>query len=240
MVRQSVMSISLLLLLQTIPGHAATIADLTGDFTPVTVATGWQYLRNTALIGSSANYVPLLWAPAHNRFNVDGVNHPTPGFDYTFLQGSGMSHPGPGTAQGGAFNGYMIAAYTVQPGESGLVTLVNGSIRGTDPAGASGASNGWDVRIFIGDDQSGPVLTFPWSLGSASFSQSLGPLGVGDTVFVAFGPNGNHLFDSVALQFQLDSTPIPEPHSALQIGMGLCALLALSLGIRCRHLARVK
>jgi hypothetical protein len=226
MSQRSISSIAALILISSTVVSAGTIADFNGDFTPVTFATGWQYLRNTGTIGTSANYTPLLWDPTHNIFDVDGMNVPAPGLIYTLISSSG-GHPGKGTSQGAAFNGYAIAAYTIQPGEAGFVSLVNGSIRGGDPNGAGGASNGWDLKIYVGNTQSGPTLVFPWSSTAAGFSQALGALNVGDTVYVALGPNGVDLFDSALLQFQLNSTQTPEPGSAVQIGLGLLSGAAL-------------
>jgi hypothetical protein len=61
-------------------------------------------------------------------------------------------------------------------------------------------------------------------MSAASFSMSLGNLNVGDTVYVSLGPKTSHLFDSAVLEFQLTSTPVPEPVSKGIVGAGLVAL----------------
>jgi hypothetical protein len=210
---------------------AVPIADLQGDFTPVTFPTGWRYLRNTAVIGNSAAYTPLLWDAGNVRYDMSGSEYPSPALDYVFLDGSGNGHPGPGTIEGGPFNEYLIAAYTIQPGEAGTVSLVNGSVRSSDPGGANGMSNGWDILMFVGNTQVGAPLLVPWTLSPATFSRQLGALNVGDTVYFALGPNGDHLFDAAFLEFQLDSIPfataIPEPATLLTLGSGLIAVIAV-------------
>ena len=207
-------------------GSATPIADLTVDFTAVTFPTGWQYLHNTGTIGNSAGYAALLWDAGNARYDITGSVFPGPGPDFDFISSGGHMHPGRGTAQGAALNEYLIAAYTIQAGEAGFVSLINGSLSGADPNGASGASNGWDIRAFVGNTQVGSTVVVPWSLSAASFSQPLGALNVGDTIYLAVGPNGSHLFDSAVLEFQLDSSPnavaaVPEPASLLLMGSGL-------------------
>ena len=197
---------------------------MTANFTPVTLPTGWQYLRNTNTIGNSANYTPLLWDSSLSIYDTTGAGNPAPGPQYTFLGSGGQTHPGRGTAQGNPFDAYMIAAYTIQAGQAGSISLVNGSLRGNDPNGAGDASNGWDIRIYVGNAQAGSTLIFPWSLATTAFSQALGTLNVGDTAYVALGPNGNHLFDSAVLRFQLNSTPIPEPATVSLLSVSLLAL----------------
>ncbi len=214
--------------------QAAIIADLTSDYTPVNFPTGWSYSRNTGTIGNSANYVDLLWDAGNSIYDVTGAGFPAAGFNYTF-EGAGSSHPGRGTGQGSAFDGYLILGYTIQAGEAGSVSLVNGSITGNDPNGAGGASNGWDIRIYVGNTQQGATSVFPWSNSAAAFSQSLGSLNTGDTVYVALGANGVDDFDNALLSFQLDSTrtaPVPEPQTVSFIGFGLIAAVGLRRYVR--------
>jgi hypothetical protein len=225
---------TLTLMANGIVADSAVIADFSGEFSPVTPAAGWQYLRNTGSIGTSANYVPLLWDATHNLYDVNGTTLPAANGDFTLISAAGITHPGLGTVQGQGFNGYAIAAYTIQAGEAGNIDVVNGNIRGTDPAGASGASNGWDLRFFVNDVQNGPTLTISWSATDAPFSQSIGMLTAGDTVYVALGPNSNFLFDSAGLQFQLTSTPaaVPEPGT---VAMTLVGLTITALRFRRRR-----
>lgn len=207
--------------------HASTsavaIADLDADFTANTFPPGWQYLRNTGEIDVAPAYAPLLWDTANGRYDVTASGFPAPGEDFTAIA-LDYKHPGPGTVQGAAFDRYLVAAYTIQSGEQGSISLVNGSLAGIDPGGANGASNGWEVRTFVGSAQVGSSLLLPWSSSAASFSASLGNLAIGDTIYVALGPNGSHLFDAAAFNFQLTTTPVPEPNGAALLALGLAAL----------------
>jgi hypothetical protein len=78
------------------------------------------------------------------------------------------------------------------------------------------------LQIFVGNVQAGVTQVVPWTAGTSGFSQGLGVLNAGDTVYVALGPNGNHLYDSANLQFQLDR--VPEPQTYALVGAGLLAL----------------
>ncbi len=189
---------------QTAP--AIRIASLTGDFRSVSFPAGWQYLRNTGPIGNSANYTPLLWDATNARYDITGSIFPAPGSVWTNITSSGNLHPGWGTVQGVAFKGCVITAYTIQAGQAGLVSLVNGSLRGENPNGAGGGSDGWDLLIFVGNTQVGAALIIPWSSTATPFTRALGMLNIGDVVYVAVGPNGNHNSDGAILSFQLDST----------------------------------
>lgn len=214
-----------ILLLAAPAASAGIIASLSGDYASGGFATGWQYLRNTATLGDSANYTPLLWDVVHDRYDITGNSITDPNGAYTSLMQGGQIHPGQGTGQGAGFDGYTIAAYTVQPGEEGLVSI-NGSLSGIDPDGATGSgANGWDLRIFVGNSQVAGTLYFPWSMQPEAFSRVLGNLNAGDTVYVAVGPGGKDYYDSSLLAFQLDSTPqVPEPGMMPLVGLGLAAL----------------
>lgn len=222
--KRALMTGAILLLLQ---GHAsaAIIASLVGDFSSPTLPSGWQYLRNTGPIGTSAGYVPLLWDGSLAWYDVTpGImpaNPPAWG-DYTLLNAT-AAHPGPGVAQGETQDRYLVLAYTIQPGEEGAIELVNGSLVGRDPAGEF-FSNGWDVRTFVGDSEVGTALLFDWSSSPSAFGRSLGNLNAGETVYLALGPRGSHLYDSAALDFTLTSTPVPEPASAA-LAIGIAAVL---------------
>ena len=204
---------------------AGIIADLSTDYATGGFPSGWQFLRNTAAIGDSANYTHLLWDAGNSRYDITGNSITDSNGAYTSLMNGGQIHPGQGIGQGAAFDGYTIAAYTIQSGEAGLVSI-DGSLTGIDPDGATGSgANGWDLRIFVGNSQAGGTLYFPWSMQPEAFSRALGSLNAGDTVYVAVGPGSRDYYDSSLLAFQLESTPqVPEPGMLSLVGLGLAAL----------------
>lgn len=197
--------------------NAGVIADLNADFTPVVFPTGWQYLRNAEPIDTAQTYVPLVWDPTFNLYDA------SPGLatDLTLINGFGL-HPGRGSLDD-TFDHYVIAAYTIQPGEQGNIALVNGSITGNGN-GANGGSNGWEILTFVGSTQVGSPLIVPWSDSATSFSESLGQLTAGDTIYVAVGPNQHFENDSALFNFQLTSTSVPEPASLALLGLALAAM----------------
>lgn|GEM_PF-5663784 len=93
---------------------------------------------------------------------------------------------------------YAIAAYTVQPGEAGIVALTNSFI-----TGVSGGS-GLDVRVYVNDAL---VRRFNrvGGTGSYPFNGFLGGLNVGDAVYVVVGPNTADGSDSFNFDFSLET-----------------------------------
>jgi len=207
---------------------AGVIASFTADFTPGAFPTGWQYMRNTGPIGTSPGYVPLVWDAGNSIYSVNGTGLPDPGppVDWTSMAADWV-HPGTGLDED-SYEHYLVLAYTIQSGEAGAIDLVDGSLYGYDPAGAGGNSNGWEIVILVNSAAVGSPLVFPWSMSPSAFQRSLGDLAVGDTVYVALGPNGSQLYDSAKLDFTLTSTPsnpVPEPASSTLLGLGLVALV---------------
>jgi len=223
LIRYSILAASLWLTVGV--SSAAIIADLNADFTTDTFPTGWRYMRNTGPIGDDSNYTDLLWDAANNRYDITGAGITGPDGSFTTIYAGGNLHPGRGILQGSPFDFYAIAAYTIQPGEQGIISLINGSLAGSDPAGGTGGANGWDIRIYVANTQAGATIFLPWSLAATPFSQALGSVSAGQTIYVAIGPSSNDLFDSALLSFQLNSEPdpslVPEPGMFSLVGLGL-------------------
>lgn len=204
-----------------------TVADYQDDFQS-TPAAGWSYKTNTlGAIGNSANYANMIWAGS--LYSTTGGALPTTGGSYASLHGTG-GHPGLGTAQGAPQDRYVIAAYTIQAGDvtdfisTSNFQLVNTSINDSDLGGSN-----LDLRVYVNNILKGSAVNLPGNTASVTtFNRSLGNLVVGDTVFVAVGPAGNHgndafgMFD-FTIQFE-GILPAPEPSTGLLLGAGVLGL----------------
>ncbi|NQT41280.1 MAG: autotransporter-associated beta strand repeat-containing protein, partial [Planctomycetes bacterium] len=193
----------------------AQVADYVGDFLPGTVngqtrpvvaADGWDYMWNAGgVIGTAAgNYSSLPWWSGQNQYNFDGAgNLPRANpAAYVNLIGTG-GHPGRGVNQGGVVDRYAIAAYTIQPGENGFLSIDNSSF-----SVAGGGSNGVDLRVYVNDTLMTDFIA-PGAGGAIPFDMVLGTLNAGDTVYVAAGPNLTDGNDAFGLGYQLVTTADP-------------------------------
>ncbi|MDZ7618745.1 MAG: autotransporter-associated beta strand repeat-containing protein, partial [Patescibacteria group bacterium] len=190
--------------------EAAIIADYQTDYVPGSAdqtrvqarADGWDYMWNsTAAIGTAtANYSSLV--STGSVYNFDGgspLPRAYPAY-YVYLS-SGGGHPGPGVDQSGAasIDRFAIAAYTVQPGEAGLLQLSNSGI-----SVASSDSNGVELRVYVNDTL---VRSFirPGGGASSSFDAVLGWLDAGDRVYVAVGPNRADSSDGFGMTYRIET-----------------------------------
>ncbi|MDZ7618268.1 MAG: hypothetical protein U1E05_14780, partial [Patescibacteria group bacterium] len=194
--------------------EAAVIADYWLDYiapsppspaqTRVQVrADGWDYMWNsTAAIGTAANYASLL--STGSSYTSDGGSIPSasPARYVHFTRTGG--HPGPGSSQGDSsgFDRYAIAAYTVQEGEAGLVQIASSTV-GVSSVSSSGVA----LHVYVNNALVTRFIQPGGSSGTGSgvFNVALGQLAVGDTVYVAVGPNTHDGSDSFSLAYQLET-----------------------------------
>jgi fibronectin-binding autotransporter adhesin len=208
-----------------------TIADYQSDFQGVTPATGWNYQTNSGgAIGNSANYANLAWSSVDAMYNLDGGTPLPRSGSYVFLNGGG-GHPGPGTSEGAAQDRYAIAAYTIQATDitgylmDGPFQLTATSINDADLGGGT-----LSLHVYVNNTLIGPAQVLPGNTTAVTtFDRTLGNLVVGDTVYVAVGPNGSHGNDAFGMfdfTIQLDGhiPAAPEPSTALLLGLGLVGL----------------
>jgi len=136
---------------------------------------------------------------------------------------AGFNVGAPGDVNGNqinAFDRYAIAAFTVNAPGRYLVTA--GELWTTNIN-----SNGVDVWAFatgqapslLGNSVGGSTATTPFN-----FNYATGPLNPGDSIFVAFGTNGNASSDGSRANFAI--AIIPEPGTGLTM-LGLLGLAAL-------------
>ena len=195
-------------------GYVAGTTD--GATRAATQADGWNYLCNSAgVIGTSANYTGLGWDTANNAY-VNGTDYyPFVGYHpvlYTITM-----HPGEGTSEGSAVDRFFIAAYTIQPGEGGQVTIADSSIEDYGIL-----SNGVQLCVYVNDALKTNFIQAGGAV-AGSFNGSLGDLSAGDTVYVAVGPNGSYPYDTSRISFAL-TIPEPATLALLAIGGGLALI----------------
>lgn len=197
----------------TAPGRTAEIASYRGDYLSGTngqtrvqaQADGWDYMWNaTAPIGTSAgNYTSLKFYGSYYNFDgAGGLPRPMPAY-YLFLSGA-SGHPGRGENQSesGGIDRFPIAAYTVQSGEAGLAQITSSAV-----GVSSNNSGGVALHVYVNDALVTRFIQPGGSSGTASgvFNVALGQLAVGDTVYVAIGPNLHDGSDSFSLAYQIDT-----------------------------------
>lgn len=124
----------------------------------------------------------------------------------------------------------MIAAYTIQAADvtafksTSNFQLTNTSINDNDLGGTT-----LDLRVYVNNLLQGSAVTLPGNTATAStFNRALGDLVVGDTIFVAVGPDVSHNNDSFGMfdftiQFE-GILPAPEPSTGLLLGAGMLGL----------------
>ena len=225
-----------------------TLADYQDDYQASTVGQptttpGWQYLWNgNGGVGNSGSYTNLTWSGT--QYTNNGGALPGAGDNYASLSPAG-GHPGPGTGNSGGFfapyDRYVLAAYTIQASDltgyvsTGPFQLTNTSINDSDTNGGN-----LSLEVYVNNTLVPPSVLLPGNTSTiTTFDRSLGNLSVGDTVYVAVGPNLDHGSDGFGafdftIQVDADLVPAPEPSTALLLGAGL---LGLSI-VRRRKAAR--
>ncbi|MEX2214537.1 MAG: PEP-CTERM sorting domain-containing protein [Phycisphaeraceae bacterium] len=200
---------------------SVTVADYRNDFhvgaavgQSGTFADGWSYQwnapsswngtsttagnGNTGAISSVADFELLRWSGTSWR--PDGDDNNANGLPAAFLTlNSTGGHPGRGTTQADGTvannqNRYAIAAYTVA--EGGRYYITDAFYQNTN----LGAGNGQDVRISVNGNAPVFTLLLPDN-ATRPINTFVGDLSAGDTIYVAFGPNGSDGSDGFAHDF---------------------------------------
>ncbi len=194
-------------------GRTAEIANYRVDYLPGTngqtrvevQADGWDYMWNaSAAIGTaSENYTSLKFYSS--LYNSDGAGSLPRSAPALFLSlNSTGGHPGPGVNQlgSGGIDRFAITAYEVQTGEAGLIQLSSSAV-----GVSSNSSTGVELRIYVNDALVTRFIQPGGSSGTASgaFNVALGQLIVGDTVYVAVGPNSHDGSDSFSLAYKIET-----------------------------------
>jgi hypothetical protein len=220
--------------------HAGIVASFQADYVAGTTAgqtraersaDGWNYMTNTAgALGTASNYTSLLWNPTAvldgktGGYTITSGTYPTPTTDiYTGLFANGVGHVGKGSTQpaSGGINRYAIAAYTIQTGEAGALSLNNGVVTTT-----ASTTYPLNVQVYVNNDLKQNYSGVN-SSATLNFSGSLGSLIAGDTVYVAVGPTTADFGGHFNLNFEIASVPEPGTLVLFTVGTITCALGAL-------------
>lgn len=220
--------------------RAGVVASFQADFVAGTTAgqtraaasgDGWNYMTNSGgAIGTASNYTSLVWNPTANLdrktggYTISSTAYPLiPPDTYVGLFADGVGHVGKGSSQdASSISRYAIAAYTIQSGEAGTLSLTNGVLSTT-----ADRTYPLNLNIYVNNSliHSYTNLT---SAAVTNFSDGLGNLNVGDTVYVAVGPGTGDYGGHFNLNFDV-VTAVPEPGTLVLFTVGTitCALGAL-------------
>ncbi len=217
-----------LLVLAGLAGSAmagpVTIADYSADYITATQGQtraaarvdGWDYMSNSGTIGTKSDYSSLK-GTGNSTFNYTADGNWTSqvaGSEYMYISKGAILERN----AGGTGTRYAIAAYTIQAGEGGAVSIANGFLSVDSP---NIGGNGVELRVYVNDilKYGGIIVTYSNPIQGLGYS--LGTLTAGDTVYVAIGDNGSSAFDDYHLGYQLT---VPEPASLALLGLGALAL----------------
>ncbi|MCY3018716.1 MAG: protein kinase [Planctomycetota bacterium] len=181
----------------TEPAAAGATARYSRDFQEKTPAAGWRYMCNTrGPIGSAANYQDLVWNQTRRGYCAHTQTYPVgdqPGWVSLLADGG---HPGRGADKGGGCDRYAIAAYTIGAGKDGKVTI-SGTI--SRPSADDGTV---ELRVYV-NDRFRDTLKAAGGGKPREISVSLGALNVGDTIYIAVGPDRDDGSDAFHWDFAL-------------------------------------
>jgi len=179
--------------------HAAStlIADFSADFVrsgngdgsayvgTEVPTTGWSYLHSTNGSGVAADYLPMV-----------ASTNLTPETWASTITGT-TPYVGIGTWNSAAGDNRAIAAYTIQPGEEGSISVVNSSVYVPNAS-----SDGIGIEVYVNDTIAIPrKVVKPQML--ENFSGSLGTLAVGDVVYVVMDKKFTAVKDDTIIDYQL-------------------------------------
>jgi hypothetical protein len=175
----------------------------TRDFKGPEPTQGWRYLWNKdGNIGNSSKYALLPWNASQGAYAGDPMVYPAPAPLSCAQLSNALGHPGGGTDSGGGMDRFVIAAYTLQPGQGGKTAIsLAMNYKRQDVNGGR-----IELRVYVNDNLHGSMLIASSPTEYQILSQ-LGDLKAGDTVYVCVGPDREDGSDS----FKYDFTIYPIP-----------------------------
>ena len=174
------------------------------DFKGPEPATGWRYLWNKdGAIGNSSKYAPLQWNGGQGAYSGDANNYPAEPPLACAQLSNGFGHPGSGVDNnGGGFDRFVIAAYTLQREQRGKTAIEIGlTYTRKDVSGGK-----IELRVYVNDTLQGamPIASNP---AENQISAHLGDLKEGDTIYFCVGPDREDASDSFAFRFTIYPVP---------------------------------
>ena len=184
-------------------GRIQTVGSYREDFDRANdgQSSNWNYYWNapsgsdlsTGGLEDRTSYQPLSLTAQGKRVPV-ADDDPSVGH---LILGRNGGHPGQGYADQTNFkNRYAIAAFEVE--DSGFYAISDSFLELT-----ANSSDG--VEVVIGTSANDQLISKTFTSGErvSGFDIDLGSLSKGDTIFVAFGANGDHLRDSFQTDFSI-------------------------------------
>ncbi|QNN22320.1 hypothetical protein HED60_08560 [Planctomycetales bacterium ZRK34] len=215
--------------------QAAELADYRDDFSG-TPATGWSYLWNAPVdfglgtmdattnpLGDSSNYAALQWTGSIWTADGDTDALNSSPDNYLRLHATG-GHPGRGSTDasgvGNTVDRAPIAAYTIQSGEEGMISLSDTLLRSAN----SGHTATMRVLVYVNDTlKVDKVQTGYGPSTDVTFDAELGSLAAGDTVYVAVSPDGSDGSDGFALDFTINNNIVADLVDDYTLGSSVAA-----------------
>ena len=184
---------------------AKVIADYGADFDLKGLKLGWAYQWNPENVDilQQDKYKDL--EVVKNFYSVDADNPPSrtkskdaPHPDGRWITAKRHSIScGYGSVESqDKLNHFVILSYTVQPGEAGMGRIINSEILRNNENGSH------EIRVSVNDRLIGSDILK--GVEKQAFNVELGKLEVGDTVYLALGPNGERA-GTVNVTFQIDT-----------------------------------
>ncbi|MEM7673379.1 MAG: Ig-like domain-containing protein [Verrucomicrobiota bacterium] len=184
---------------------------------------GWDYLWNPGgVLADAENYVSLSpnTVETSRDFWNEGVFTSNGSLPFNDVGqgdfrwgrvGVGASALHPGGGENGDFRA--IAAYTLQDGEAGTVSITNSFVQRANAGGQVA------LDVYVND-------TFKWSVTSVGdsvvFDGDLGTLETGDTIYVMLGGGSDGFVkDATTLDFTLEATNSPTIYTTPEIPVAL-------------------
>lgn len=182
-----------------VPG-ATIFASYSRDFQSPSPGKGWRYMWNpSGPAGESAKYASLVWNETKTQYCGNPNEYPVPPAMWVQLR-KGAGHPGPGTDQNQPTDRFAIAAYTLQPGQSGRTWAVGTIHRHTTDPGTI------ELRVYLNDTLKTSLVTAHTNT-PFEFSADMGVLNPGDNIYVCVGPSKGDGNDSFNLEYSIYPNP---------------------------------